>query len=942
MKSPRSLRRSAAHACVYLALMAAGARGAGISIDNTLGPGGALLPDNTGNFSILPGRGVQFGGNLFLSFDQFNLLMGQAATFSGPNGLANILARVTGGPSSIDGTIRSTVDGAHLFLINPAGVMFGEHAAVDVKGSFTVTTANYVKLGSSGRFDASTPAASVLTSDPVSAWGFLNDGPSGIGLLDGATGTGTFKVADGGTLAFIGGDLFFQNSTLTAPGGRLELAAFSLAGEYAADLIGARGGASIGMLNTDADLSGPVGGSAIIRAGSLTLQRSRIVSTTTGSGRGGDFDVRVEGTMKVTGVANDPAKFLTQTSGSGQAGKVTIRAGRLRVEGGGSRVGSLALDSATGTARAGNVKVVADRVAIKERGRLESTTNGAAASGLVNVKTRELSIRGDASEIATGIFSDTTMLSADGTGGAAGGVRVNADSMLMTNGAVIESSTSGLGLGGDVEVRAIDIFIAAPNVKLPGPMSGLPNPSATGIFADTGSFTALGAASGAGGTVRVFADEIHIADGGLISTKTLGQGRAGDTIVETGLLEISRGKSDFYTGIAADSPLTNSGPGGNATVHAETIRLMDGGQISANTAGTGTGGNVSVEASDIEIVGRDDGIATGILAESDSAGADGGKGGDVQVVTERLQIRDGGRISTSTFGGGKGGDLMVRAGDVSISRGASPNFTGLASVTVALVDGGPGGRVRLEANTLQIADGGAISASSLGSGAGGSVEVIALQLSLDRLGFIEASGTGTGVAGSVSIDVVAPLTLSGGSAIRTTSAISSAGEITVTSASDITLDGSSITVTALTADAGLITLAAPGLIFLVNGGAVLAEAGLNGGNVSLVSRFGILDLSRISANAVLGAGGNILIIGESFLASSSPVTASSQASVQGTVVIQSPDAQLANALTPLPAGLVGANVKLSERCAIRLGADFSSFLVVGRGGTSLTPDEPQR
>ena len=220
--------------------------------------------------------------------------------------------------------------------------------------------------------------------------------------------------------------------------------------------------------------------------------------------------------------------------------------------------------------------------------------------------------------------------------------------------------------------------------------------------------------------------------------------------------------------------------------------------------------------------------------------------------------------------------------------------------------------------------------------------VRATSLRLDSFAAIEASSAGSGNAGSVSIDVANPLILTGGSAIRTESAISSAGSITINSATDILLDASTISVTATVGNAGLISLAAPGLIFLVDGSAVVAEAGLNGGNVSLTSRFGILSLSRVSANAILGAGGNILIIGDSFLASSSPVTASSQASVQGTVVIQSPDAQLANALTPLPAGLVGANVKLSERCAIRLGADFSSFLVVGRGGTSLTPDEPQR
>ena len=186
----------------------------------------------------------------------------------------------------------------------------------------------------------------------------------------------------------------------------------------------------------------------------------------------------------------------------------------------------------------------------------------------------------------------------------------------------------------------------------------------------------------------------------------------------------------------------------------------------------------------------------------------------------------------------------------------------------------------MDAGTIQLFGGRAIAASSATVGSGGDVVVRAMSLRLDSFAAIEASSAGSGNAGSVNIDVASPLILTGGSAIRTESAISSAGSITINSATDIELDASTISVTASVGNAGVITLAAPGLIFLVDGSAVVAEAGLNGGNVSLTSQFGILSLSRVSANAILGAGGNILIIGDSFLASSSPVTASSQASVQ--------------------------------------------------------------
>jgi len=60
-----------------------------VTLDGTLGRGGALPgPD----YLIGADLGQQRGGNLFHSFQDFNLNRLESATFSGPNSLNNIRA----------------------------------------------------------------------------------------------------------------------------------------------------------------------------------------------------------------------------------------------------------------------------------------------------------------------------------------------------------------------------------------------------------------------------------------------------------------------------------------------------------------------------------------------------------------------------------------------------------------------------------------------------------------------------------------------------------------------------------------------------------------------------------------------------------------------------------------------------------------------------------
>jgi len=112
------------------------------------------------DFRIDPGMGRLEGSNLFHSFGRFNVSSAESATFRGPGSIDNVIGRVTGGfESSIDGLLRSTIPGANVYLINPAGILFGPDATLDVQGSFHAGTADYIRLRDGTRFNATPSSA---------------------------------------------------------------------------------------------------------------------------------------------------------------------------------------------------------------------------------------------------------------------------------------------------------------------------------------------------------------------------------------------------------------------------------------------------------------------------------------------------------------------------------------------------------------------------------------------------------------------------------------------------------------------------------------------------------------------------------------------------------------------------------------------------------------
>src|SRR4051812_48144300 len=148
------------------------------------------------NVTVGADLGQVRGKNLFQSFERFDIPSKGNVTFTGPKGLDNVISRVTGGkPSDIDGTLASKVPGADVYFVNPAGVVFGPNARLDVPASFHASTADELRFKDGARFSAKEPAKSTLAVAAPESFGFLGGKPGTISVNRGA-----LQVPDGKAL----------------------------------------------------------------------------------------------------------------------------------------------------------------------------------------------------------------------------------------------------------------------------------------------------------------------------------------------------------------------------------------------------------------------------------------------------------------------------------------------------------------------------------------------------------------------------------------------------------------------------------------------------------------------------------------------------------------------------------------------------------------------
>jgi filamentous hemagglutinin family protein len=203
------------------------------SADITSSGDGTIVTPPTGNgntIDITVGTLSGDGKNLFHSFGTFNLTNTQTANFKTVSNVPplanvqNIFGRVNGGsPSSIDGKLQvnggiNNPPAVNLFLMNPAGIVFGKNASLDINGAFTATTAKAIGFGNGNWFNAV----------GVNTYGNLNDNPTSLafpGVIQGSifSAATLSNVQPGKSITLVGGTVISTGDIKTA-GGNISIA----------------------------------------------------------------------------------------------------------------------------------------------------------------------------------------------------------------------------------------------------------------------------------------------------------------------------------------------------------------------------------------------------------------------------------------------------------------------------------------------------------------------------------------------------------------------------------------------------------------------------------------------------------------------------------------------------------------------------------------------
>jgi filamentous hemagglutinin family protein len=733
----------------FLLALAFGHASADITTDGSVGPALSLPgPD----FQVTASLGQQVGGNLFHSFTTFNINTGESATFSSLVPVSNVISRVTGGSASnIDGLLRSTIPGADVYLLNPNGVMIGDNASLNVSGSFYASTADYLKLGTNGRFDASNPGNSVLVTAAPSAFGFLGSAPASISVQD-----SLLQTPDGETLELVGGDINISDGNLYAPDGQVVLVSVASAGEVPVDPAAINLGSftslgritvanpsgtfpflglgEVGNLDVTTTVPGDVagGGRIIIRGGEFVLDeglaRAEVIEDTNGGG----IDIAVSGTATLSG----DAKVLTRTFFfNGDAGPITIKADTLII-GGDTTISS----DSSGSGAGGTITVNTDTILATDRATISSDAQSSGNSGNILITTDTLDMADD-SVVKTSSFGGNAS-------GDAGNIVIIADGLLMAGDATINSSSElgSQGAGGTVtvDVDTIEMREAAwiiSYTETTRDAGTIDIDSDTLSLTDQSVISTTTFADGNGGTITIDTGQLTLTGDAVITSGTEGPGNAGNVIItvdngidagdSTTISSESEGGNFFVRGGADLSGATGGGDGGLVQLTANRIDLTGNAVIASGTAGDGAGGDVELNAVNISLD-----PASGISAVSTGAG----NAGNITVLAGDSLEMDGSFIRTRAVSS-DGGNIAINA----------PSLVYLlnSEITTSVESGfGNGGNITIDPQFV-ILNNSRIIANAFG-GNGGNILIVANNFVSSADSLVDASSA-LGINGTVNI-----------------------------------------------------------------------------------------------------------------------------------------------------------------------------------------------
>lgn len=466
-------------------------------------------------------------------------------------------------------------------------------------------------------------------------------------------------------------------------------------------------------LNGDILANGRRGGSINIGTGSdfnLEENLSVLSYTTTLSGQAGDIVIDVTGdfglgsgatitnaTEALAGAGNinvsatgdlrlaDGSKVQSFSIGAGQAGDVSLSAENISLVGSTTAVSTSVISKALAQGDAGDVTLTATDQVLLDQGYIFAST-------------------GDLTNPQNSVIST----------GDAGTVTVNANRLTLNTDPNSTVTPSFIAVDSQGAGSAGHIIINTPNgvTELIGTNANdLPN-----------AFVFNGFSTGGPGRLEVNARELLIQDGALIS------GNAGEQVL--GLPSTARGRIDLNVSgrieVSGSSPSapsslvleTSGGVGaGDFVASTQQFLVLDGGNVSAQSIGTGDAGTLRVNANEVRISGESNGFRSRLFFESQGASQAGG----VDINAGQVFVGNRGLISVS------GSGIGATAGDISInSNTVIMQNEGEIRATTIDADGG-NINFRNQALIFMGCCNNTVTASALGTADGGNISMVLRQ-----------------------------------------------------------------------------------------------------------------------------------------------------------------------------------------------------------------------
>ncbi|MBD2121058.1 filamentous hemagglutinin N-terminal domain-containing protein [Trichocoleus sp. FACHB-262] len=788
------------------------------------------------------------------------------------------------------------------------------------------------------------------------------------------------------------GDINFNlNSTLVFNGINTPLAVIPGVGTTSVNsgsisemVIDARGTANINAPINLSSSTGDAGKLTVLAKEGILINRD-IASNTAGVGSAGNIDLSAP---EVT--LQNRAKVSVDTANIGAAGNINIRSSNQVTIQEGVKVSA----NTTGTGNAGAIAINnANQVTIRDGADVSVNTFGEGTGGTITVNSRQLDLQNTGQLSA--ITGNPTLPANDGFGGTidlnvsdrvtldrgfiftgsnslgnAGSFTVSTQKFIAQGGSLISASSLNSGQAGTVTLNAPngsiefignDRFEIAPsNVVVPTTLSlgAFGNGEAGSLAINTRRLTirdgaqvygSVGAGSPSGGfaadvtvnaiesvrvvgatpdrtlssrlssdtfgnanagTLTINTPLLSVLDGGQISAGTTGSGEAGRLTVKSGQVQVSgQANASTLSRITFDS--FGAGDAGGLNIQTSQLQVTQGGKISATAGGTGRGGVIDIVAPGGSV--QIDGAGSGLFFDSQGAGNARG----INITTGELQVYNKGEITVSSTSTGNAGDIQVTSDRVAIADGGQ---------LAATINAGRGGNIDIKTGDLLLTNNGQISVNSNVTGSAGNVQIVADTLQVtDRAKLTATINSGQG--GNVALNS-RTFTLSNDALISVSGAESgTAGDIAVKAQQATVTQGANLSATIRSGSGGNINVDVEELNVSDNGQISVSSSELgNAGNIQVTSdKVAIANGGSLNATINSGQGGNISVTTEELtLANRGQISVSSNGSGDaGNIQVQADNVFMADG-TRLIATITsgqGGNISLTVKDSIRLRRD---------------------